>query len=119
MGRARAEAPKQETKIEEIETEAVDTVNGDEGEAIANTGDEAVDAFLNGETDELPEGTEEISIEKAEEMEKEKVEYIIEVKNKAYTGTAANVKFKDGIGITKNELLADYFKARGAKITKK
>ena len=52
-------------------------------------------------------------------MEKEKAEYIIEVKNRSYTGTAANVQFKNGVGVTKNPLLADYFKSRGAKISKK
>ena len=35
----------------------------------SNTGDEQVDAFLNGETDKTPEGTEEITDEKAEELE--------------------------------------------------
>ena len=35
----------------------------------SNTGDEQVDAFLNGETDKTPEGTEEITEEKAEELE--------------------------------------------------
>ncbi len=35
----------------------------------SNTGDENVDAFLNGETDELPEGTEEITEEEANELE--------------------------------------------------
>ena len=50
---------------------------------------------------------------------KPKKEYIIEVKNKKYTGTAATVKFKDGIGITTNRDVADYFKARGNKITEK
>ena len=37
----------------------------------ANTGDEEVDAFLNGETDKLPEGTTEISVEEAEKLQKE------------------------------------------------
>ena len=35
----------------------------------SNTGDEQVDAFLNGETDKTPEGTEEITEEEAEELE--------------------------------------------------
>ena len=59
------------------------------------------------------------AVEEEKEKKDDKAEYIIEVKNKSYTGTAANVKFKNGVGITKNPLLADYFKARGAKITKK
>ena len=71
------------------------------------------------EVEETPEAVTEKTEKEDKEMEKEKAEYIIEVKNKSYTGTAANVQFKNGVGITKNELLADYFKARGAKITKK
>ena len=65
-----------------------------EAEEKANTGDEAVDAFLNGETDEVPEGAEEITKEEAEALEEkanaeaeEKIEdgeYIIEAPNKAY-----------------------------------
>lgn len=35
----------------------------------SNTGDEQVDAFLNGETDKTPEGAEEITEEEAEELE--------------------------------------------------
>ena len=45
----------------EVEEEIVE----DETTEIVNTGDEAVDNFLNGETDELPEGTQEISEEEA------------------------------------------------------
>ena len=37
----------------------------------SNTGDKAVDDFLNGETDELPEGATEISNEEAEKLQKE------------------------------------------------
>lgn len=36
----------------------------------ANTGDEKVDSFLNGETDKLPEGTEIITEEEANKLEK-------------------------------------------------
>ena len=36
----------------------------------ANTGDKEVDSFLNGETDELPEGTEIITEEEANKLEK-------------------------------------------------
>ena len=111
-----------------------------EAEETANTGDKEVDAFLNGETDKMPEGTEEITgeeakaleekanaeaeDEKAEEAEKaeeevENGEYIIEAPNKAYTGTTATVDFKDGKGVTSNKVILAYFKARGYKITKK
>lgn len=51
-------------EIEEIEQEHA------EAEARkAETGDKAVDDFLNGETDELPEGTKEISTEEAVALE--------------------------------------------------
>ena len=108
-----------------------------EAEETANTGDKEVDAFLNGETDKMPEGAEEITEEeakaleekanaeaedeKAEEAEEEieDGEYIIEAPNKAYTGTTATVDFKDGKGVTSNKVILAYFKARGYKITKK
>ena len=48
---------------EEIEQEHA------EAELRANTDNEAVDSFLNGETDELPEGAEEISEEEAVALE--------------------------------------------------
>lgn len=84
-----------------------------EAEETANTGDKEVDAFLNGETDKMPEGAEEA------EEEVEDGEYIIEAPNKAYTGTTATVDFKDGKGVTSNKVILAYFKARGYKITKK
>lgn len=100
-----------------------------EAEETANTGDKEVDAFLNGETDKMPEGAEEITEEGAKapeekanaeaEEEVEDGEYIIEAPNKAYTGTTATVDFKDGKGVTSNKVILAYFKARGYKITKK
>lgn len=131
MGRARNAQANAEAE------EKLETANAEE---IANTGDEAVDAFLNGETDKMPEGAEEITEEeakaleekanaeaedeKAEEAEEaeeevEDGEYIIEAPNKAYTGTTATVDFKDGKGVTANKVIIDYFKARGYKVTKK
>lgn len=123
MGRARNAQANAEAE------EKLETANAEE---IANTGDEAVDAFLNGETDEVPEGAEEITEEakdleaqanaEAEEGEEDVeagVEYVIEAPNKAYTGTTATVDFKDGKGVTANKVIIDYFKARGYKITKK
>ena len=124
MGRAR------NTQANAEAEEKLETVNAEE---IANTGDEAVDAFLNGETDEVPEGTEEITEEEAKDLEAQAnaeaeegeedveagVEYVIEAPNKAYTGTTATVDFKDGKGVTANKVIIDYFKARGYKITKK
>ena len=102
-----------EAKEEVIET--VETVETEEAEK-ANTGDEQVDAFLNGETDELPEGTEIITEEEAEELEKAE-EYKIEAPNTSYSGLTATVEFKNGIGKTTNKVVADYFKARNYKVT--
>ena len=124
MGRARNAQANAEAE------EKLETVNAEE---IANTGDEAVDAFLNGETDDVPEGTEEITEEEAKDLEAQAnaeaeegeedveagVEYVIEAPNKAYTGTTATVDFKDGKGVTANKVILAYFKARGYKITKK
>ena len=124
MGRAR------NTQANAEAEEKIETVNAEE---IANTGDEAVDAFLNGETDDVPEGTEEITEEEAKDLEAQAnaeaeegeedveagVEYIIEAPNKAYNGTTATVDFKDGKGVTANKVVLDYFKARGYKVTKK
>ena len=103
-----------------------------EAEEKANTGDKEVDEFLNGETDKLPEGAEEITEEEAKALEEkanaeaeedaeeiEDGEYIIEAPNKAYTGTTATVDFKDGKGVTANKVVLAYFKAIGYKITKK
>lgn len=124
MGRARNAQANAEAE------EKLETANAEE---IANTGDEAVDAFLNGEIDEVPEGTEEITEEEAKDLEAQAnaeaeeaeedveagVEYVIEAPNKAYTGTTATVDFKDGKGVTANKVIIDYFKARGYKVTKK
>ena len=124
MGRARNAQANAEAE------EKLETANAEE---IANTGDEAVDAFLNGETDEVPEGAEEITEEEAKDLEAQAnaeaeegeedveagVEYVIEAPNKAYTGTTATVDFKDGKGVTANKVVLDYFKARGYKVTKK
>ena len=51
-----------------------------EEDLVANTGNEEVDAFLNGETDELPEGTTEITEEEAKKLEEEVKEETPEVK---------------------------------------
>lgn len=112
MGRARtnAEAPKVEEEIE-----------------VAETGDKAIDEFLNGETDEVPEGTEEITVEEAEKLQEnaeapkveEEATYIVEAPNKNYNGVVATVEFKDGKGETSNKVILDYFKARGYKLIKK
>ena len=112
-----------EIKTEEV-VETVENVETVEAEQ-ANTGDEQVDAFLNGETDKMPEDAEEITEEEAKALEEkaeeevEDGEYIIEAPNKAYTGTTATVDFKDGKGVTANKVILAYFKDRGYKITKK
>ena len=87
-----------------------------EAEETANTGDKEVDAFLNGETDKMPEGAEEITEEEAKELEKAE-EYKIEAPNTSYSGLTATVEFKNGIGTTTNKVVADYFKARNYKVT--
>lgn len=53
-----------------------------EEDLVANTGNEEIDAFLNGETDELPEGTTEITEEEAKKLEEAKKEETPEVKEK-------------------------------------
>lgn len=124
MGRARTntEVKAEETKIEEEIKQA--------NIEAANTGDKDVDAFLNGETDKVPEGTEEITEEEAEKLQEnaeapkeeeteEAVTYIVEAPNKKYNGVVATVDFKDGKGETSNKVVLDYFKARGYKLTKK
>ena len=106
------------------EVEKLEKANA-EAEEKVNTGREDVDEFLNGETDKIPKGAEEIAEEEAKVLEEkanaeaEEVEYIIEAPNKVYTGTTATVDFKDGKGVTSNKVILEYFKARGYKITKK
>ena len=56
---------KEASEVEEEAAEVEEEIVEDETTEIVNTGDEAVDNFLNGETDELPEGTQEISEEEA------------------------------------------------------
>ena len=83
MGKAIKDKEAKEEVVETVET--VETVEATEEAEQANTGDEQVDAFLNGETDELPEGTEIITEEEAEELEKAE-EYKIEAPNTSYSG---------------------------------
>lgn len=56
-------------------------------------------------------------IEQAEQKGKKGVEYVIEAPNKSYNGVTATVEFKHGVGLTKNKVVLDYFKARGYKIS--
>lgn len=109
MGRAIVQQQtEEEIKNDVVETEVAEEETAEEN--TANTGDEAVDAFLNGETDEIPEGTEEISIEEAENMIKNEKIYLIEAPNKNYNGTTATVDFKDGKGYCSNKVILEYFK---------
>ena len=68
------EEPKAEAKLEERKEDlTLDSLNSilaeiEDGEKVENK--EEIEFFLNGETDELPEGTEEITNEEAEELEK-------------------------------------------------
>lgn len=55
-------------------------------------------------------------IKKAEEVKKAD-EYKIESPNQNYSGLTATVEFKNGIGTTKNKVIADYFKSRNYKVT--
>lgn len=117
MDKAIKDKEAKEEVVETVETvEAVEAEQANTGDEQANTGDEQVDAFLNGETDELPEGTEIITEEEAEELEKAE-EYKIEAPNTSYSGLTATVEFKNGIGKTTNKVVADYFKARNYKVT--
>lgn len=65
-----------------------------------------------------PETVEEV-IEKEEAKKaqpKKQKEWKILAPNKDYTGVAATVEFKDGIGFTSNEVIKNYFEAKGFKI---
>ena len=118
MGRARVQQQtEEEIKNDVVETEVAEEETAEE--ETANTGDEAVDAFLNGETEKVPEGTEEISTEEAENMAKNEKVYLIEAPNKNYNGTTATVDFKEGKGYCSNKVILEYFKKRGYKITEK
>lgn len=120
MGRARVQQQtEEEIKNDVVETEVAEETAEEIAEETANTGDEAVDAFLNGETEKVPEGTEEISTEEAENMAKNEKVYLIEAPNKNYNGTTATVDFKDGKGYCSNKVILEYFKKRGYKITEK
>ena len=67
----------QEEVTEEVEVAEVEVTGGaapveaKEEDLISNTGNEEIDAFLNGETDEVPEGTVEISKEEALKLQEE------------------------------------------------
>ena len=74
------------------------------------------------ETVEIPEAEETIETPEAEEtIEEETVEegeeYEIKAPNESYSGLTATVDFKNGVGKTKNKIVADYFKARNFKVT--
>lgn len=80
--------------LAQVNTELAKEEANIEDEKI-NTGNEEVDAFLNGETDILPEGTEEISEEEAEklsaEVEKAK-EDVVTPKKVTYKAKATQIK---------------------------
>lgn len=63
--------------------------------------------------------TVEEAIEKEEAKKaqpKKQKEWKILAPNKDYTGVAATVEFKNGIGFTSNEVIKNYFEAKGFKI---
>lgn len=51
-----------------------------------------------------------------EEQPKKQKEWKILAPNKDYTGVAATVEFKDGIGFTSNEVIKNYFESKGFEI---
>ena len=89
-----------EAKAEEI-VETVETVEAPEAEKAEETIEEP-------ETIETPE---------KEETVEEGEEYEIKAPNDSYSGLTATVEFKNGVGKTKNKIVADYFKARNFKVT--
>ena len=87
------------SRISIMSPELVEEIIGEVAE-FANTGDEAVDDFLNGKTDELPEGTEEISNEEALRLQKEAEEQAAKAK-KAEAPKKAPAKSKGKTGSKK------------------
>ena len=79
-------APAQDSEIDKDPE-----VTNNEGSEGANTGDEEVDNFLNGKTDEVPEGTEEITEEEALKL-KAQAEAEAEAKEEAEKLEALKVK---------------------------
>ena len=47
---------------------------------------------------------------------KKKAEYKITAINKSYNGISGTVNFKDGVGITDNKYVADFFKEKGCEV---
>lgn len=56
-------------------------------------------------------------VEEAKE-EKEEGEWLVETPNPSYTGLNVTIEFKNGKGTTKNKVVAEYFEAKGYKVTK-
>lgn len=50
--------------------------------------------------------------------EKEEGEWLVETPNPSYTGLNVTIEFKNGKGTTKNKVVAEYFEAKGYKVTK-
>ena len=107
-----------ETETEE-ELEEIPEEQEEPQEEDANTGDQAVDDFLNGETDEVPEGTEEISEEEAlileaKEILKSENEDEINSERLKEIGIALNIpKMSNTINLAKiiekmNKFIEDY-----------
>lgn len=69
------------------------------------------------------EAQEEVKEEKQEEAPKAKkaepkknAQYKIFAINKSYSGISGTVEFKDGVGITDNEYVANFFKDKGCEV---
>lgn len=74
------------------------------------------------ETPEAPEAEKTIETPEAEEPKEDEIveegeEYEIKAPNESYSGLTATVEFKNGVGKTKNKIVADYFKARNFKVS--
>lgn len=57
-------------------------------------------------------------VEEPKEEPKEEGEWLVETPNPSYTGLNVTIEFKNGKGTTKNKVVAEYFEAKGYKVTK-
>lgn len=84
--------------------------------------EEIVETVETIEAPEAPEAEETIETAEAEEPKEDETveegeEYEIKAPNESYSGLTATVEFKNGVGKTKNKIVADYFKARNFKVS--
>ena len=67
--------------------------------------------------EEIVETEETIETPEKDQTVEEGEEYEIKAPNDSYSGLTATVEFKNGVGKTKNKIVADYFKARNFKVS--